>query len=217
MKKNSLMMAGNNSGHARAVSVLGFLFFLAMAFAAAASFVPGVAAGDRDDRYEFNLYKAGEFEIKTAGEPFTSKDLQNVTLLYSVEGEISEVPYFIPDSIMESGDNQDDALVIRPYFYSSDWIELRCMDLKHLENPRPVLYKPREVVFSAVGANGKQGIYYMRRDYPFDRDFPVKVLLADNYNNRHPFINAKHNLMAFVSDRSGSRQIFLMDLYTNWR
>ena len=58
--------------------------------------MPGVAADDRDDsHYELSLYKTGEIRMKTADEPFTSKNLQNVTLLYSVEGEISEVPHLI--------------------------------------------------------------------------------------------------------------------------
>lgn len=213
MKKNSLMMAENNSGHACVVSILVFLSFLTMAFAATSLFMPGVAADT--GHYEFYLYESGQIEMKTDDEPFTSKNLQNVTLLYSVEGEASEVPYFIPDSlIMESGDNKDDALVIRPYFYDPLWVKLRCSDLKHLENPRPVLHNPRQVVFSAVGPNGKQGIYLVPQVLSFRKDIPVEVVLADNYNNRHPFINAKHNLMAYVSDRSGSRQIFLMDLQT---
>src|SRR5690606_13619794 len=94
----------NNSGHACVVSILVFLSFLTMAFAATSLFMPGVAADT--GHYEFYLYESGQIEMKTDDEPFTSKNLQNVTLLYSVEGEASEVPYFIPDSlIMESGDN----------------------------------------------------------------------------------------------------------------
>ncbi len=206
-----MMAKENNHGHARLFYALVFLCLLVVAVSGLA---PLAAGGDPGA--ELYLSKAGEIEMDTAGEPFTSKYLTNVTLLYSVEGEISEVPYFIPDSlIMESGDNKDDALVLLPYYYySSHWVKLRSPDLKHMENPRPVLYDPGKIVFSAAGPNGKQGIYLMPMALSFREKIPVEVVLADNYNNRHPFINAKHGLMAFVSDRSGSRQIFLMDLYT---
>lgn len=194
------------------ISVLGLIFLLMVIFTDPVSFVTSGDSGAES----FILQKTDKFEMECDYERLESKHLTDVTLIYSVQGETSEAPYFLPGGvIMESGDNKDDSLVVQPYsYYDSLWVKYRSPVLKQMENPRPALHESGKVVFSAVGPNGKQGIYSIPSADLYQASIPVEVVLADNYNNRHPFINAKQRLLAYVSDRSGDRQIFLLDLET---
>ncbi|HEX3045720.1 MAG TPA: DUF3160 domain-containing protein [Bacillota bacterium] len=154
--------------------------------------------------------------MESSSARFDSKYLTDIRLVYKAAGEISEVPFLTPDFILvESGDNQNDALVVLPNnYWEMDPQKFQSPALRHIENPRPDLGNPAQIVFSAIGKNGKKGIYLIPRNNFYEAAVRVETILADNNNNWHPALNGKIKMLAYVSDRNGDPQIFLMDLKT---
>lgn len=162
--------------------------------------------------YNGNLAIRGATETPPVA---TSNAVHDIQLIYA-SPDINEVPFFVSGWVaFESGDNRDDSLALIP-LAGYDTACTRYNDpalFRELENPRPDVSDGQVLVFSAIGKNGRKGIYLIDpfADLAVGKAKPA-ALWVNRYNNWHPALNRQRGLLAFVSDAAGAPQIFLRDL-----
>lgn len=148
--------------------------------------------------------------------------IDNLQLIYS-SNAINEVPFFAADGVwVESGNNQNDFLVSIPLNgYDITPVSYRDPNrFMEMENPRSDVPDGSKIVFSAIGKDGKKGIYSIEKmDYIYTDDRPKlnatpENLLVNNHNNWHPSFNSKQGILAYVSDAARGSQIFIYDVKT---
>ena len=149
-----------------------------------------------------------------------SNKILNPELIYS-SNAINEVPFFASDRIVvESGDNHNDFLIIIPFdgFDISPDIYRDPDRFTELENPRPDVPDGKKIVFSAIGKNGKKGIYSIDKFEYQENDTGLSAtpvcLLANGHNNWHPSLNSQKGILAYVSDAKEGSQIFVYNAKT---
>lgn len=150
----------------------------------------------------------------------TSRNIGNLQLIYS-SNEINEVPFFaFGNVVLESGDNRDDALLLLPLdgYEITPAVYRDPGRFNEIENPRPDGPEGKKIVFSAIGKNGKKGIYAIERFDIVGNGNGDKLKAAavpvwvDDYNNWNPSLNSREAILTYVSDASGAPQIFIGNL-----
>ena len=147
----------------------------------------------------------------------SSKSIDHLQSIFTSK-DYNEVPFFLGDGIaFESGDNKNDTILFYPCdgFGPEIWkFQADSADFSELENPRPVLPDGRQFVFSAIGGNGKKGIYLVKKIVFGSGKHSATPLLLNDHHNWHPSLNSQKQILVFTSDAAGSSQIFIDQLNT---
>lgn len=157
------------------------------------------------------------------GQNLVSNKITDLQLIYQSK-DINEVPFFASGSVViESGNNRNDHLVVIPFLGYDITPGIYCdsSSFTELENPRPDIPDGKKIIFSAIGKNGKKGIYSIDKlNFTGPNNGYYKItttpvcLFANNHNNWHPSYNSQQGLMAYTSDANGKPQVFIYNFKT---